>query len=126
MANHKHLFIVFIIGYVLTFIFITLLQVAKDQLFIPLLIFMHMGILLLIFSKKMFIKQNLFIKPYYHKIYLLLALYLPILGYKLTTKILKIDYQKEIVIIITYILTGFCIIVSSYVSIQFYKKIIKK
>lgn len=76
-------FVLFVLAQCLAFSCIALLQVASPRLFIPLLLVMHVGILLFIISKKRFVKTRPDLKIHYRISYACLALFLPLLLYRL-------------------------------------------
>lgn len=86
----------FVVANVITFTFITLLQVAHRHFFILFLVLMHCGIFLLIATKKRLVAGDDSIKRFYNTVYLLLALYVPLLLYKLLSNWLPINYKESI------------------------------
>ncbi len=83
MTETARNFGLFVLGYLVTFTFIALLQPAEGWLFFLFLLAMHAGIVTLIVSKKKFMAHDPSVKPFYDRLYLLLALYIPLLLYKL-------------------------------------------
>ncbi len=111
MARHDKIsFLLLLLGQVVTLVFITWLQISPLWMFIPLLIAMHMGIALLIISKKRFKAQHHHIKPYYNRIYLMLALYLPIIAYKMLGRILPYEADQTWITWLTWGVTTTCVI----------------
>jgi hypothetical protein len=108
MENHNKLFYYLIIGQVITFLSIAILQLTHNIGFLVMLLVMHGGIIILILVKKQLLKLNVNIKPYYKKMYLVLSLYLPLILYKIAARIFSFDYSKNII----YISTGLLFIVS--------------
>lgn len=83
MTETKRNFSLFLLGNVVTFAFIALLQLAEGSLFFLFLLAMHGGIVTLIVSKKRFVAFDPSVKQFYDRVYFLLALYIPLLLYKL-------------------------------------------
>ncbi len=114
-------YILFLIAQIVTFTFITLLQLAPKRFFIMFLIIMHGGIALFIISKKCFIRKNKSIKHFYMISYILLALYIPILLYKLISTWCLFDFNVNLVRYTTISVTIVSLITSVYNSLKLYK-----
>lgn len=87
----------FVVANAITLLFLTLLQTAEGWLFFLYLLAMHSGIALLIWTKKGFMRFDEKSKAFFHRVYLLLGLYIPILLYKLACAVLSITYHAELV-----------------------------
>jgi len=103
MEKNRNYFSFFLLGQFITFLFIILLQLLSRNLFIILLIAMHLGIVLIILSKKGFLKQGLEVKPFYMRLYLLLTPFLPMVVYKLLSYVISYEVNKDFVFIYTMI-----------------------
>jgi hypothetical protein len=76
-------FRLFVLGNLVTFLCIALLQWAEGTTFFLFLLAMHSGIIMLIVSKKRFMAHDPSVKQFYDRAYLYLGLYVPLLLYKL-------------------------------------------
>ncbi len=76
-------FRLFVLGNLVTFLCIALLQLAEGMSFFLLLLAMHAGIVMLFVSKKRFMAHDPSAKQFYDRAYLYLGLYVPLLLYKL-------------------------------------------
>jgi hypothetical protein len=119
----KQAFGMFLSAQIITYTFITLLQKVEGITFLLFLVFMHGGILLFIFSKKMFHQLGVQAKPFYKSSYLLLSFYLPLMLYQLASYIFayRVDIEAKwwITIGITIVAVG----VSTIQNIQFYQSL---
>jgi hypothetical protein len=116
-------FYLFIISNVLTFGFIALLQFAPVPYFFLVLVAMHMGVVLFIFSKRGFKKLGVDVKREYLIQDVLLALYLPILAAKLMAGFGWIVFPSELKTLLVLSLTGISYIVTACNALSLYKKI---
>lgn len=120
--QHRGIFLLFVLGEILAFGFITLLQFVdmRENLlgFILTLIAMHVGIVCFILSKRLY-KTELNIRKHYLVEYGLLALYLPIL----ILKIVGVHIPQNTKQIIVVAITVFSVIVSIINDIKLYKKL---
>ncbi len=119
-------FILFISAVIITFSLIASLQFTPMPWFFLVLLCMHFGIFLFIFSKRRFRKNGLDVGKYYKREYLLLALYLPVLLAKILQSIGIISFDTKIKALIVLILTAVCLIISAVNSIFFWCESIKK
>ena len=106
-------FWLFIAAIGLTFSCIAVLQFVEIPVFFLVLLAMHGGVFLFIFSKKRFKKQGYEVSKIYSLEYKLLALYLPILALKVLSalEILRFDAMLKTVLILA--VTVFSMIVSA-------------
>ena len=102
----------FIAAIALTFSCIAVLQFVEIPVFFLVLLAMHGGVFLFIFSKKRFKAQGYEVAGFYSLEYKLLALYLPILALKVLSalEILRFDAMLKTVLILA--VTVFSMIVS--------------
>jgi hypothetical protein len=99
---------------IVTFGNITLLQFVDFPLFLFVLLLMHGGIVGFIIQRKRFVKAGLAVRPYFHRTYLLLALFLPILGYSLGALIFGYPVDEPAKQIVVLVLAGIAIIASLF------------
>ncbi|HHT91730.1 MAG: hypothetical protein QM451_02280 [Bacillota bacterium] len=83
MMERIRIFRLFVLANVLTLTCIGLLQFTEGSVFFLFLVTMHVGIALFILSKKRSTALDPSLKQFYDRIYLYLALYIPLLLYKL-------------------------------------------
>jgi len=86
----------FVAAQVITFSFIALLQLVEGWLFLLFLVAMHTGVFMLIWSKKRLMSHDVAIKRYYDRVYLHLALYVPLLLYRLVGLWVPYCYNEKI------------------------------
>ncbi len=110
-GSHKDIGL-FILAHILSFPFIALLKIVPAWLFIPCLVAMHIGIALFLLSKRNFEASEIDIRLHLKTVYILLALYLPLLLYRLMSAIFPYDVQPTYLAITTAVLTLFITIVS--------------
>ena len=117
----KKCFCLFIAAIAVTFSMIALLQFVEGPWFFLVLLAMHGGVFLFIFSKKRFKAQGYDVARFYSLEYKLLALYLPILALKVLSslEILRFDVTLKTVLIL--VITAFSLIVSVVNAIKMYK-----
>jgi hypothetical protein len=117
----KKCFCLFIAAIAVTFSMIALLQFVEVPWFFLVLLAMHGGVFLFIFSKKRFKAQGYDVARFYSLEYKLLALYLPILALKVLSslEILRFDATLKTVLIL--VITAFSLIVSVVNAIKMYK-----
>ena len=96
-------FYLFIAAIALTFGFIAMLQFVEVPWFFLVLLAMHGGVFLFIFSKKRFKAQGYDVARFYSLEYRLLALYLPVLVLKVLSslELLRFDGTLKTVLILT-------------------------
>ncbi len=119
-------FILFISAVVVTFSLIAALQFTPMPWFFLVLLGMHAGIFLFIFSKKRFRRDGLEAGKYYKREYILLALYLPVLAAKILQSVGLISFDTGIKTVIVLILTGICLALSAVNAAFFWLQNIKK
>lgn len=119
---NKKIIILFILGELMAFGFICLLQFinVKTQLvwFILTLVGMHLGIISFIVSKKVYNPPKN-CRIHYYIEYILLALYLPFLG----LKIFNVHIERTTKLILIFSLTFIVIIISIFNNLKFYQKL---
>lgn len=121
----KRAYLLFLLAVLCTFGFICLLQFVSFPLFFLILLCMHGGVALFIVSKKLFKKAGAATSPYYKREYLLLALYLPILLYKILGNFGLYTVNIPVKSIVSLCLTGVCLVLSGLNAYAFYKKLTK-
>jgi hypothetical protein len=121
MENKKNIYALFVVGQLITFLFIILLQLLSRDLFLILLVSMHIGIVLIIISKKSFLKLKLNIKIYYKRLYLLLTPFLPMVFYKLLSYIFSYEVNKSFVFLYTMIVAAVTFSIAILNSIHLYR-----
>ena len=119
-------YILFLLAILFTFGFICLLQFVSFPLFFLVLLLMHGGVVLFIVSKKLFKKAGAATFPYYKREYILLALYLPILLYKILGNFGLYTVNIPVKSIVSLCLTGVCLVVSGLNAYAFYKGLSRK
>lgn len=114
-------FCMFIAAIALTFGFIAMLQFVEVPWFFLVLLAMHGGVFLFIFSKKRFKAQGYDVARFYSLEYKLLALYLPVLALKVLSslEILRFDGMLKTILILA--ITLFSLIVSTVNIMKLYK-----
>jgi hypothetical protein len=102
--------LLFVFAQILTFGFITLLQFVEGVYFVLTLILMHVGIVTFILARKQFKRQCLDVSNHFKIAYFFLALYLPVLIYKLMSLIFL--FTQNDILVMTYVLslTGLAVI----------------
>jgi hypothetical protein len=117
----KKCFCLFIAAIVVTFSMIAMLQFVEAPWFFLVLLAMHGGVFLFIFSKKRFKAQEYDVARFYSLEYKLLALYIPVLALKVLSslEILRFDVTLKTVLIL--VITAFSLIVSVVNAIKMYK-----
>jgi len=119
-------FLLFILAEIVTFGSITLLQFVDFPLFLFVLLVMHGGIVLFIVLRKRFAKAGLAVKPFYQRTYLLLALFLPILGYALGAVVFGYPVDEGMKRTVSLILAGIAILASAINTILFRAHLVKR
>ncbi len=105
MEKHINNFRLFVLAELLTVTFITLLQITNVRYFLVFLVLMHTGIALFVISKKRFLKSGLNVIKYYKNMYRYLALYLPILAYKLPSYLFEYTVNHQVIVGLTLTVT---------------------
>ena len=125
MEKNRKYYTLFVIGQIITFLFIILLQIMNRNLFLILLVLMHVGIVFIILSKKGFIKSGYNIKSFYKRLYLLLTPFLPMVFYKLLSYLFSYSVNESFVLIYTLLIAAITIILSTINTISFYRYLTK-
>ncbi len=121
----KKNFILFTVALAIIFGFITALQMVKGALFFVMLVLMHCGVALYIYTKKQFKKREVSIKKYYMTENMLMALYLPVLVAKILSNFDVIAIDNEIKQIVVYCITAVSVVVSAVNCVIMYKNVVK-
>lgn len=122
MANEvKKAFILFLLAQGIVYLFITLLSFVEGLWFVLVLLLMHGGIALFIYSKRLFHHIHLEVKHYYHQIYRLLALFLILLGYKIGSHLFGYDIHNQVKMFSTFSILLFVLIFAIHASKRFYE-----
>ena len=121
MTDKTRNYMLFVLANLVTFTFISLLQVADGWLFVVVLLAMHSGIALFVVSKKRFMVHDVSVKRFYDRAFIWLALYIPLLLYKIVGYLFPGTYHGTIARI-----TMTCVIVASVTGsilnvVRFYK-----
>ena len=119
----KKNFILFIVALTIIFGFITTLQMVKGVLFFGALVLMHCGVILYIYTKKQFKKNQIVIKKHYTIENILMALYLPVLAAKFLSNFGVITIDNDIKRTIVFCITGVAVVVSIVNCVLMYKSI---
>lgn len=106
--KNKFLIIYFLIN-VFTLSMLFMLQISEIPIFFLWLVLMHVGIVGLALTKKHF--KDLGVKPYFTRVYLSFALFIPVLIYKLIMAILSLEENHELVTITVYLVMMICILI---------------
>ncbi len=122
----KKNFILFLAAVAITFSLIAVLQFTPMPWFFLVLLGMHGGIFLFIFSKRRFRKAGHQVGKFYKREYLLLACYLPILGAKILQSIGLISLDDSLKTVIVLVLTGLCLVLSAVNGVLFWRELTKK
>ena len=118
--------LLFVLAQVLTFAFITLLQMVDFPIFLLFLLLMHIGVVLFIVSKKLFEKSGIDVKNFYNVEYLMLAFYIPVLLYKLLSHIFPYTVNTELKMTYTFAITAAAVIVSIINTLRLYNSLKKE
>lgn len=118
----NNVYLLFLLAVIITFSCICLLQFIEFPVFIVVLVSMHVGIALFIISKKIFTKKlGLNVKKFYIREYLLLALYIPVLIYKLLSKTGWYQVNVPVKTVVSLVITAFSVIISVINGVKLYK-----
>lgn len=109
----KKNFYLFLAAIGLTFSLIAMLQFVEVPWFFLVLLAMHGGVFLFIFSKKRFKKQGYDVGRFYSLEYKLLALYLPVLGLKVLSSLEVLQFDATLKTVLILGITVFSLIVSA-------------
>lgn len=110
VPNDLKAFVLFVLAQCLAFSCIALLQMTSTRMFIPLLLVMHVGIVLFIVSKKRLVKTRPELHVHYRISYVCLALFLPILFYRLVAETLLQTMHEGFVFILTMIAVAISVV----------------
>ena len=120
----KKNFYMFLAAIAATFTLIATLQFVELPWFFLVLIAMHGGVFLFIFSKKRFIKQGYDVGRFYALEYMLLALYLPVLALKVLSSIGVLHFNDTLKTVLILAITGFSLVVSAVNAIKMKKALL--
>ena len=116
--NRKTKFLlVYGITNVFTLVMLLFLQISEIPIFFLWLVLMHLGIIGLALTKKKF--KDLAVKPYFKRVYISFALFIPILIYKLIIVILSKEENDELVKTVVISVMIICVVVLIYNIISF-------
>ena len=116
----KH-FYLFIAAVVVTFGLIAALQFVEVPWFFLVLLAMHGGVFLFIFSKKRLKAQGYEVARFYSREYVLLALYLPVLALKVLSSLGVLHFDATLKTVLILGITAFSLIVSAVNAVKMYK-----
>ena len=116
----KH-FYLFIAAVVVTFGLIAALQFVEVPWFFLVLLAMHGGVFLFIFSKKRLKAQGYEVARFYSREYVLLALYLPVLALKVLSSLGVLHFGATLKTVLILGITAFSLIVSAVNAVKMYK-----
>lgn len=116
----KH-FYLFIAAVVVTFGLIAALQFVEVPWFFLVLLAMHGGVFLFIFSKKRLMAQGYEVARFYSREYVLLALYLPVLAMKVLSSLGVLHFDATLKTVLILGITAFSLIVSAVNAVKMYK-----
>lgn len=105
----------------LTFSLIAMLQFVEIPWFFLVLLCMHGGVFLFVFSKKRFKKQGYDVARFYSLEYKLLALYLPVLVLKVLSSLGILRFNVMLKTLLILAITAFSLIVSVINATRMYK-----
>lgn len=114
-------FYMFIAAVAMTFSLIAALQFVDIPWFFLVLLAMHGGVFLFIFSKKRFKAQGFDVARFYSLEYKLLALYLPVLGLKVLSSFGVIGFDAGLKTALILAITVFSFIVSVVNATKLYR-----
>lgn len=112
----------FLFAQIDTFGFITLLQFLSGFWFVMALLAMHSGILMFIFARKRFEKLGIDSNKHFLVTYIVLSLYLPILIYKLLSRIIGFLENEALVFAYVVSLTAIAIIIGVFNTASLFKR----
>ena len=116
----KH-FYLFIAAVVVTFGLIAALQFVEVPWFFLVLLAMHGGVFLFIFSKKRLKAQGYEVARFYSREYVLLALYLPVLALKVLSSLGVLHFDATLKTVLILGITAFSLIVSAVNAVKMHK-----
>ena len=115
--------VLFILGVIFTFTFITLLQFFAPPLFFVFLILMHVGIFCFILSRRGFRRQGIDVAKYYKVEYAFLLPYLVIMLYKILTSIGILPMYETVKTVVSLCVTAVAAVVSVINIIGLHKSV---
>lgn len=118
----KH-FYGFLLANAVTFGFLALLQFLPFPWFFLGLVCMHGGVALFFWSKRGLLKQGCRVKPVYALEYAMLALYLPILAWKLLGAVGLVTVDAHLKAMLVLGLTAVCLLISLGNCLRLYRLI---
>ncbi|MBP3437054.1 MAG: hypothetical protein J6K61_03990 [Clostridia bacterium] len=118
-------FTLFLLAILVTFSMLALLQLVSSLLFVIVLLLMHGGVVLFIVSKKRFQRASVAVKPFYKREYIMLALYLPILAYKILGKLGLYTVNECLKMWVVLVLTGLCLVGSAINALYLFRHLKK-
>ena len=126
MTEKAQNFGLFVLANLVTFTFIALLQVAEGRLFFLFLVAMHAGIVLFIVNKKRFTAHDPSVKQFYDRVYLYLALYIPLMLYKLVGRPFPGLYDQTLASLAMTCVIGISVAGSITNAVRFYTYLFKE
>lgn len=120
----KKNYYMFIAAIAVTFNLIAALQFVEVPWFFLVLLGMHGGVFLFIFSKKRFKKQGCDVTRFYSLEYKLLALYLPVLALKVLSAFEVLHFNETLKTVLILVITGFSLVVSTVNAIKLKKALL--
>ncbi len=111
-AKNRRSVVLFVFGQFMAFLFVTLLQVSPMWMFLPFLVLMHVGIALFIMSRKRLLEEKKSVTFHFRIVYGLLALYLPLLAFKLIGRVFDAGFEENLIAVGAYTLAAICLVVA--------------
>ncbi len=119
-------FLLFLSAVAVTFSLIAALQFTPMPWFFLVLLGMHGGVFLFIFSKRRFRRAGYAVGKYYKREYILLALYLPVLVAKLLSGIGLFPFDPTLKTVIVLAVTALSFVLSAVNAALFYRETLRK
>jgi hypothetical protein len=107
MSNKTKFILIFSGGYLFTISMLFLLQISEIPWFFLWLVLMHGGIIVLALSKKKF--KTFPVLSHYRRTYMSLLLFIPILIYKIITRIFSLTENEEVIKIVSLAIILVCL-----------------
>ena len=107
MSNKTKFILIFSGGYLFTISMLFLLQISEIPWFFLWLVLMHGGIIILALSKSKF--KTFKVLSHYRRTYLSLLLFIPILIYKIITRIFSLTENEEVIKIVSLAIILVCL-----------------
>ena len=117
----KKNYCLFVAAVVLTFSLIAMLQFVEIPWFFLVLLAMHCGVFLFIFSKRRFKAQGYDVSRFYSFEYKLLALYLPVLALKILSSMNMVPFDATLKTVLILTITLFSVIASVGNAVKMYR-----